>query len=144
MPTITVSAPRNRIICAISRMVRDANESNTSIAVRSKMTPCARTLTTFSTKARRSSSRSASVRAAWTVAIRISACLRIGTSMAASTWNNLVGSSHRYHLVAQQALGLFDAALKIASSAHLAQVNADVDQRLGNLGRKAGDDDRST
>src|SRR5882762_4913999 len=43
---MTVSAPRNRIIWAISRSVRDANESITSIAVTSTITPRERNLTT--------------------------------------------------------------------------------------------------
>ena len=36
---MTVSAPRSRIMCEISSSVREANESMTSIAVTSTMTP---------------------------------------------------------------------------------------------------------
>src|SRR5437660_4394772 len=137
---MTVSAPRSRIICAISRIVRDAKESITSIAVTSMMIPRARACATFSTKAQRSCSRSESVRAAWTVAIKISPCLRIGTSTPLPFEKALVRFDQGYNLVAQQSLGLFDATLQVAHSIHLAEVNANVDQRLGNLRRKAGDD----
>ena len=41
-PTITVSAPRNRVMWAIVRIDRAANESITSIAVTSTMMPWAR------------------------------------------------------------------------------------------------------
>jgi len=64
IPTITVSAPRSRIMCAISRSVRDANESITSIAVTSTITARERNLTTCCTSPMRSRLRSASERAA--------------------------------------------------------------------------------
>ena len=70
MPTITVSAPRNRTICAMSRSMPVANESITSSAVTSMMTPRARWRCTCSTSASRSCRMSLSVRAAWIVAIR--------------------------------------------------------------------------
>src|SRR5262249_47860326 len=49
---------------------------------------------------------------------------------------------NREDLVAQEPLGLLDAALQVADSVHLAHVDADVDQRLGNLSRQTGHDDR--
>src|SRR5205085_1054338 len=64
IPTMTVSAPRKRIMWAISRKVREAKESMTSIAVTSTMTPRERNLTTCCTRALRSWLRSASERAA--------------------------------------------------------------------------------
>ena len=55
---------------ATSRRVRVANESMTSSAVTSTMTPRARTLLTDTTSVSRSCFRSSSVRADCTVAIR--------------------------------------------------------------------------
>src|SRR2546427_2427567 len=79
-------------------------------------------------------------------AIRYWPCLRIGTSTAPSATG--VGASSRLRgqifqrqdLVAEQPLRLLDAALQVAHGCHLAQVDADRDERLGNFGRQAGDD----
>jgi len=70
IPTITVSAPRSRAMWAMSRSVRTANESITSNAVTSTMTPRARNFPTRSISASRSWERSASVSADWMDAIR--------------------------------------------------------------------------
>ena len=80
IPTMTVSAPRRRVMWARSRRVRTANESITSSAVTSTMTPRARSLPTRSNSASRSWERSSSVSADWMEAIRYDPCLRIGTS----------------------------------------------------------------
>ena len=45
------------------------------------------------------------------------------------------------HLVAEQSLRLFDAALQVAHGVHLGKINPDGDQCQGDLRRKAGDDD---
>ena len=79
MPTMTVSAPRRRNIAAVPRNVRVANESITSTAVTSITTPVERSLPTRSSRSSRSSSRSVSLSAACTEAIRKRPCLRIGT-----------------------------------------------------------------
>ena len=65
-PTITVSAPRSRVMCAIVRSDRAANESITSIAVTSTMMPWARNRLTRSIRSWRSRSVSESVSAACT------------------------------------------------------------------------------
>src|SRR5262249_1341677 len=144
MPTMTVSAPRSLIMWATSRRVRVANESMTSRAVTSTITPRARTLLTDTTSVSRSCLRSSSVRADCTVAMRYAPCLRIGTCTTPSP--SLRGGGRRrllqrHDLVAQEPLGLFDTALEVADGVHLAEVDADVDERLGDLGRQAGDDD---
>ena len=46
--------------------------------------------------------------------------------------------------VAEQPLGLLEAALQVADRVHLAEVDADGDQRLGDLRRQPGDDDART
>src|SRR3989442_999306 len=79
-------------------------------------------------------------------AIRYWPCLRIGTSTAPSATG--VGASSRLRgqifqrqdLVAEQPLRLLDADLQVAHGGHLAQVDADRDERLGDFGRQAGDD----
>src|SRR5258708_3108624 len=143
IPTMTVSAPRRRIMCAISRSVREANESITSIAVTSTMTPRERCFTTCCTRLRRSWLRSASETAAWKGAISTAPCLRMGTS----TWPflpiPLAWFSQRHHLVPQQSFGLLDAPLQVAHRVHLPEVDTDGHQRLGNLWREARDDNRS-
>src|SRR4029450_6984210 len=144
MPTMTVSAPRSLIMWATSRRVRVANESMTSRAVTATTTPCARTLLTDTTSVSRSCLRSSSVRADCTVAMRYAPCLRIGTCTKPSPPLRGVRRRrllHRHDLVAQEPLGLFDTALEVADGVHLAEVDADVDERLGDLGRQAGDDD---
>src|SRR3989449_3591450 len=136
---MTVSAPRSRAMCAMSRSVRTANESMTSSAVTSTMTPRARKRPTRSISASRSCDRSASVSADCMDAIRYWPCLRIGTSTAPSATG--VGASSRLRgqlfqrqdLVAEQPLRFLDAALQVAYRRHLAQVDADRDKRLGDL-----------
>jgi hypothetical protein len=70
IPTITVSAPRSLIIVAMSRRIRLANESITSSAVTSTITPRERYRPTCSTSDSRSCTRSASVSADWMLAMR--------------------------------------------------------------------------
>src|SRR5215471_562583 len=138
---MTVSAPRRRIIWAISRSVRVANESITSRAVTSMITPRERSLPTCSTMPSRSCTKSASLSADWIVAIRYWPCFRIGTCTIAPLGPG--GSLVQLHdSIAQGSLGLFDASLEIADGVHLAQIHAYCDQRLGDLGRQASDDDR--
>ncbi|SRR5258706_2720251 len=130
----------------MSRKVREANESSTSNAVTSTITPRERNLPTCSASASRSRTRSVSDNADWIVAIRYFDCFRIGTAMVRTPQERTQDRrlalsdrrgavSERHNLVAQQTLGLFDAALEVADSRHLAQVNADVDQGLGDFGR---------
>ena len=47
------------------------------------------------------------------------------------------------HRVAEQSLGLLDAALEVTDRVHLAQIDTDIDQRLGDLGRESCDDHAS-
>src|SRR5439155_16139096 len=68
-------------VCS-SDLVREANESSTSRAVTSTITPRERYDPTCPTKASRSWTRSVSVNADWIEAIRNDPCLRIGTAMA--------------------------------------------------------------
>src|SRR2546425_986037 len=143
---MTVSAPRSRAMCAMSRNVRTANESMTSSAVTSTMTPRARKRPTRSISASRSCDRSASVSADCMDAIRYWPCLRIGTSTAPSATG--VGASSRLRgqlfqrqdLITEQPFRFLDAALQVAYRRHLAQVDADRDKRLGDFRRQAGDD----
>ena len=81
MPTITVSAPRSRVMWAMPRSERDTNESMTSSAVTSTMIPRERKRPTWSITSSCSGSTSVSVSAAWIEAIRNGPCLRIGTAM---------------------------------------------------------------
>src|SRR5262245_18573110 len=81
-PTSTVFAPRSRVMYAISRKVRVANESSTSIAMTSMITAVARLVTTRSSSDSRNWRMSSSERAAMIVAIRTWPCFRIGTIMA--------------------------------------------------------------
>src|SRR5215813_14445476 len=112
---MTVSAPHNRIMYATSRRVRVANESITSTAVTSTMTPRARTLLTCSTRVSRSCLRSSSVKADCTVAIRYAPCLRIGTCTFSSPLRGVQhGLLRQDDLVAEQPLGLLDTPLEIA------------------------------
>src|SRR5438046_10065539 len=148
MPTITVSDPRSRAMWAMSRRVRTANESITSSAVTSTITPLARNRPTRSISASRSWERSASVSADWMDAIRQWPCFRIGTSTRPPSTEWEAGSRlrgqlfQRQDLVAEQPFGLLDAPLKVAHRGHLAQIHADRDERLRDLGREARDDDR--
>ena len=82
MPTITVSAPRSRVIIAIPRSERETNESITSSEVTSTMIPRERWRVTCAITSSRSCSTSVSVSADWIEAIRNGPCLRIGTAMA--------------------------------------------------------------
>src|SRR5437867_6032787 len=145
IPTITVSAPRSSTMCAMSRSVPVANESMTSSAVTSMLPPRERGRPTFSTRASRRCTMSASVSADWMMAMRYGPCLRIGTSKkgsfaGASRPASGLGLGDRDHLVAEQALGFFDAALQVAHRPHLSEVDADVHQRLRDLGRQTRHD----
>jgi hypothetical protein len=80
MPTITVSAPRRRVMCAIPRRERETNESITSSAVTSTMMPRERWRVTCPITSSRSCRTSVSVSAVWIDAIRTGPCLRIGTA----------------------------------------------------------------
>src|SRR5918995_6712371 len=98
---------------------------------------------TSAINASRSSITSVSVRSDWIEAIRYSPCRRIDTvtpdELSGVAVPRLVdGSSHR---VAELQLGLLDAALEVTDALHHAQVQADVDQSLRDLGRESRDDD---
>ena len=147
MPTITVSAPRSLIICAMSRRVRLANESITSSAVTSTITPRERYRPTCSTSDSRSCSRSASVSADWMLAMRYGPLLQDrdlhrARGSAASAHAGGGASLTRHDLVPEQALRLLDAALQVADRRHLAEVDADVDRVWAISGDRPGDDDR--
>src|SRR6266513_986162 len=135
---------------AMSRSVRTANESITSSAVTSTITPRVRNRPTRSISASRSCERSASVSADWMDAIREWPCFRIGTSTRPPSPEWGVDSRLRSHvflrddLVAEQAFRLLDATLQVAHGRHLAQIHADRHQRLRDLRREAGHDDRRT
>ena len=81
MPTITVSAPRRRVIIAIPRSERETNESMTSSDVTSTMIPRERWRVTCAITSSRSCRTSVSVSADWIEAIRNGPCLRIGTAI---------------------------------------------------------------
>src|SRR4051794_28447708 len=135
MPTMTVVAPRSRVIIAMPRSERETNESMTSSAVTSTMIPRDRWRVTCAITSSRSWSTSVSVRAAWIVAIRNGPCLRIGTAIRAQ--RRLArffrqGVAQR-DLVAEQSLRLLDAALEVADRVDLGQVDAERDQRLRDL-----------
>src|SRR4051812_28717829 len=130
IPTITVSAPRSRVMCAIPRSERETNESITSSAVTSTTIPRERkrpTCTITSSCRRRTS---VSVSAAWIEAIRNGPCLRIGTAIASPRSADLdlrrLGAAR--DLVAEQPLGLLDAALQVADGVDLGQVDPDRDE----------------
>src|SRR3989442_7529274 len=133
---------------AMSRRVRTANESITSSAVTSTITPRARKRPTRSISASRSCERSASVSADWMDAIREWPCFRIGTSTRPPSTEWGVDSRLRSQLflrddlVTEQTLRLLDATLEIAHRGHLAQVHTDRYQRLRDLGGEARHDDR--
>src|SRR3954451_25004936 len=143
MPTITVVAPRSRVIIAMPRSERETNESMTSRAVTSTMMPRDRWRVTCAITSSWSWSTSVSVSAAWIVAIRNGPCLRIGTAMPggqrplARVFRDGVAQRD---LVPEQPLGLLDAALEVADGVDLGEVDAERDQRLGDLRREAGDD----
>src|SRR4051794_19715005 len=138
MPTITVSAPRRRVIIAMPRSERETNESITSSEVTSTMIPRERWRGTWAITSSRSWSTSVSVSADWIEAIRYGPCLRIGTATSAL---GLLDRS-RDHGVAQQALGLLDAALEVADGVNLAQVDPERHERLRDLAREPRDDHR--
>src|SRR5687768_14447581 len=142
IPTMTVSAPRSRVMCAIPRSERETNESITSSAVTSTMIPRDRKRPTCTITSSWSRMTSVSVSAAWIDAIRNGPCLRIGTAMPRPRSSDL-GLRRRLgarDLVSEQPLGLLDAALEVADRVDLRQVDADRDERLGDLGGEAGDD----
>src|SRR3954463_4383054 len=84
MPTITVSAPRRRVMREMPWRERETNESMTSSAVTSTMIPRERWRVTWAITSSRSCRTSVSVSAAWMDAIRNGPCLRIGTAISAS------------------------------------------------------------
>src|SRR5215471_16755546 len=105
------------------------------------MTPLARCCPTRPARSSRSRTRSSSLSADWILAIRYLPCLRIGTFMYSA--QRLAGSAFldRHYLVAQQTLGELDPALQVADGVHLAQLDADRDQRLRDFRRESRDDD---
>src|SRR5690242_15683442 len=156
IPTITVSAPRSRVIMAIPRSERETKESMTSSDVTSTMIPRDRWRVTCAITSSRSCSTSVSVSADWIDAIRNGPCLRIGTATSAS--DREIGDPSRSREgapsrsvfgllerlpgddgVAQQSLGLLDAALEVADRVDLRQVHAERDERLRDLRGEAGD-----
>src|SRR5215211_6022272 len=142
IPTMTVSAPRRRAIRARLRSVREANESRTSSAATSMMTPRDRQAPICSTRSSWNLTSSRSRRAVWMDAMRKSPCLSIETSFAWGGSESARATVLRSrHLETQQALRLFDTSLQVADRVHLAQVDADRHQRLGDVGGQAGDDD---
>src|SRR5438128_1678746 len=132
MPTMTVSAPRNLSMWAMARSVRVAKESMTSSTVTSIITPRERYCPTCAARSSRKPMRSSSESTDWMLAIRQSRCLRIGTRML------LLDEAD---LVAQESFGFFESALEVAHGVHFAQIHANGDQGLGNLGGKTGDND---
>ena len=74
-----------------------------------------------------------SVSAAWIEAIRNGPCLRIGTAIERAS--RLGDGVAQRDLVAEQALGLLDAALEVADRVDLGEVDAERDERLGDLRR---------
>src|SRR5262245_54359030 len=142
MPTITVSAPRNRIMWAIPRSVRTAKESMTSSTVTSTMAPRDRYRPTCSTRSSRRWRRSSSLRADWMEAMRKSRCLRMGTRMGSGPRRlRSRDLAFEHHFVAEQALRLLDPSLEVAHRVDLSEVHADGDQGLGDLRRAPGADD---
>src|SRR5689334_8455516 len=120
------------------RTVRVANESITSRAVTSTITPRERSFPTLSISSFCKRIKSASERADWIEAIRKSPCLRIGTSIARSA---AAPVRVAHDPVAQKSFRLFNAALQIAHGLHLRQIHANRHQRLGRLRGQAGNDD---
>ena len=126
---------------AVSRSVRVANESRMSRAVRSMITPRERS---------RADPFHQGVPQLRQIGIR-QGRLDGGDEVVALLENrdfhlaaplSLDSFAHGGDLVAQDMLGFLDPSLQIANRVHLAQVHADVDQRLGDVRREAGDDDR--
>ena len=74
-----------------------------------------------------------SVSAAWIEAIRNGPCLRIGTATLPLPRLPSSSASAAEHRVAEQALGLLDAALEVADRVDLRQVHAERHQRLRDL-----------
>src|SRR5215217_2733775 len=141
MPTITVSAPRSRAAWARLSRVREPKESMTSRAATSMMTPLARWVPICSTRSCWNWTISRSFSASWIEAMRYLPCRRIETSI--STIQSVQMVVDRFglgDLESEQALRLFDAALEVADSVHLAKVDPDGHQGLGDLGGQAGED----
>src|SRR5438552_1977837 len=149
--TLSAISPR----LAYMRMLRASSEIAAAITVWSPLEkpasaatlrPCWRAVTTSTSDAIGTRSSSSTVDAP-RAALRYWPCLRIGTSTAPSATgvsasSRLLGQIfQRQDLVAEQPLRLLDAALQVAHGCHLAQVDADRDERLGDFGRQAGDDD---
>src|SRR5688572_32314639 len=103
----------------------------TSSAVTSTMMPRERWRVTWLITSSRSCRTSVSVSAAWIDAIRNGPCLRMGTAIAAPRSAGLVGDvdAAERDLVAEQALGLLDAALEVAHRVDLAELDAQRHQR---------------
>src|SRR5439155_11353930 len=143
IPTMTVCAPRSRIMCAIARSVRTAKESITSRTVTSMMTPQERCFPTSRARSSRSWSSSSSLSADWMEAMTYWLCLRMGTRIGPSALGlHLARLRLRHgHRVSEQPLRLLDPALEIADGVDLAQVDADGDERLRDLGREPRHDD---
>src|SRR4029453_8436614 len=141
MPTMTFSAPRSRAAWARWSRVREPKESMTSRAATSMMTPRARWVPICSTRSCWNWTISWSFSASWIEAIRYSPCRRIETSI--STIQSVLMVVDRVglgHLEPEQAFRLFDAALQVPDGVHLAKVDADGHQGLGDLWGQAGED----
>src|SRR5262245_3002884 len=134
IPTITVIAPRSRAMAAILRSVCELNESTTSIAATSMITPFARSRRIRSIRSCWKATSWSSSRAVCTEAMRYGPSLRIetrgGSGGAARLSPDILAPHDRE---AEQPLGLLDAALQVADRVHLAEVDADGHQRLRDL-----------
>src|SRR5918994_7186832 len=136
IPTTRVRAPRSRALIAIPRSARATKESITSSAETSMMTLRNRWRPTESVSSSRSCSTCASVRSDWIAAMSASPCRRSATPM---------GLRPRYcggvvRRGSEQPLGFLEPTLEVTHRAHLAQVDAEVDERLRDLGREPRDD----
>ena len=141
MPTITVSAPRSRAISAMVRSVREPKESRTSRAATSMMTPRARCWPIWSM---RSSLEPHHLRVVQGSVDRRDQVRPLSQDRdERRSWSSLVRSapSCSGDRVAEQPLGLLEAALQVTDGVHLAQVDPDRHQRLGDRRGQPGDDD---
>src|ERR671936_2676957 len=102
----------------------------TSIPATSTTTPRARVSPTRLVISSRSSSTSTSLRADWMDAIRKSPCFRIGTAIPASLFALGQRFGRNRHVVTEQSLGFFEAALQVPDRLHHAEVDAQIDECL--------------
>src|SRR5215218_11420196 len=131
MPTITVSAPRRRAMWARLRRHRVPKESSTSRAATSTMIPRERSAPMRVTTSCWKRTISWSSSAVWIDAMRKSPWRRTETSMLPPDLDlRLVFPDD---LEPEVALRLLDAPLEVTDGVHLAEVDPDGDQRLGDL-----------